>query len=402
MITGNAKLIIDLGNSSTKGMVIYGKNANGKPKSKKFTVPNVFGQVVDPNYSVSNDYSPMSSTIIRVDTELNGTRIVGDYAVGELQEKEFYQATIRPSAKRKKYDNDTTPLSYRMAFYEGARALLDINGVHDLTQVDVDWEVVTLLPPADIDRGADKIKAIITDIKEVTCKYPDVKLDVKVKSVNVLPEGFCAYAGVLYDTGLVFRKDYKFLKDETVLVLDVGAGTTDMLVIKDNKLVQNSRFTVDAGGNNIESKVKLALMQEGYQLDAKAISDGIITGKIKAGSKYIDIIDKVNNAKEVVAGKIIDSVVTYIEGADMMMSSIGYLIICGGGSIDDATDSGIHSLSSLIMNKFKDYVPNAELVTLPEQDTLVTEDDGDVKPVKQTISPRDLNLIGASILAESI
>ncbi len=403
MVEGVAKLIVDIGNSSTKGMVLFGKNEKtGKFNARQFEISNVFGIVQNENYEVTDDYNPSTSTILSIDTVLNGNSIRGHFSNGELQEKEFYQSVIRPSARLKKYDNDTTALSIRMAFLYAYKALLKMTGVSDFSELNINWEVITLLPPGDIDLGKDKMTAIVKGVDRVDCVYPKCSFKVKIDTVTILPEGFCAYAGIVYDNGLVFRQGYKYLTENTVLVLDIGAGTTDILLIKDNKQVKQSRFTIDQGGNNIESKVKVHLNQLGYSLDPRAITEGVITGKIKVGSKTVDIVDDINNAKEVVAGNIISSVVEYLESADIRTSSIGYLIICGGGSIDDATDKGIRSLSDLILDKFKAYVPNAEKVKIPEHEVLEELADGDVKKVTKPISPRDLNLIGASILAERI
>ena len=93
--------------------------------------------------------------------------------------------------------------------------------------------------------------SIVKDITVIDSVFPSIKIDVTVSNVIVLPEGFCAYAGVVYEKGETYRSSHKFLIDENVLVFDIGAGTTDCVLIKQNKLIQNSKYTITQGGNNV-------------------------------------------------------------------------------------------------------------------------------------------------------
>lgn len=403
MVQGNAILVVDLGNSSTKGMVLFGKDSKtGRYRERQFDIPNVFAAIPE-NYEVSSDYNDLTSTILRCDTELNGLKITGCFCNGELQEKEFSLNTIRPTAKRKKYDLDSTVLSYRLAFLFACKAIMSMQNITDYDQLkELSWTVVTLLPPGDLDNGKDKLASIVKAIDSIDILYPQVNLPVKTNNVYVFPEGYCAYAGVVYDKGHTFRGDYQFLTEETVLVIDIGAGTTDICMIKDNKLVQNSKYTIDLGGNNVEKKVKDYLLQDGLMLDVKDVQTGIIKGFVKDGAKKVSIIDYVNNAKRDVAGGIIRNIIDYLESKDINTRTIGYVLICGGGSINDSEAPEINSLSNNIMEQFKQFVPNSEVIDIPLHTVKKEMEDGDVKTVEEPINPRDLNLVGASILAEII
>ena len=88
MVQGKATLVVDLGNSSTKAKVLYGKDAQtGKYRERKFEIPNYFAPI-DSDYEVSADYSEATSTILRVNTSLNNREIVGEFCNGELQQKQ--------------------------------------------------------------------------------------------------------------------------------------------------------------------------------------------------------------------------------------------------------------------------------------------------------------------------
>ena len=78
---------------------------------------------------------------------------------------------------------------------------------------------------------------------------------------------------------------------------------------------------------------------------------------------------------------------------------MGYVLVCGGGSIDDGCEE-IAPLSHKVLESFKTLSPNSELINIPEHTVQKEDEDGVPVTVKEQISSRDLNIIGASILAE--
>ena len=400
MVQGNAILVVDLGNSSTKGKVLFGKDSQtGKYRERKFELSNIFATIPE-DYEVSADYSDLTSTILNVDASLDDITIKGHFCNGELQQNERSVATIRPTAKLKKYESESTVLSYRLAFLFACKAIMNMSRVSEFSQLDITWTVVTLLPPGDISAGSDKIKAIIEDIKEVNSVYPKADIPIKITKTVVLPEGYCAYVGTVYDVGHVFRPDYKFLTEEVILVLDIGAGTTDCVLIKNNKLVQNSKNSISLGGNNVFQLVKKKILVSGIDVDDESVREGVIKGFIKDGAKKVSIIDEVNQAKEEVARQIVSGIIGYFEGSDINVRNIGYILVCGGGSMVDSECEEIPPISKQILNNIKQMAKNCELVDIPTHIVQKEQPDGDVEKVEEQISPRDLNLIGASIMAE--
>lgn len=404
MVQGNATLVVDLGNSSTKGMVLYGRDAQtGKYRERRFDLCNQFA-IVAPDYQVPSDYNDTTSTVLSIDAVVNGKQVKGTFCNGEVQQKEKPTGILRPTATRKKYELDTTALSFELAFLYGYKAIMNMARVNDFSQLDITWNVVTLLPPGDVDNGKDKIEEIVRSIKHLNASFPQCDIDLKVDKVVVLPEGYCAYIGVVYDKGNTYRLDYKFLNEETVIVFDVGAGTTDCMLVKNGKLVQTSKHTVNKGGNNVMQIVKRELELQGLDLEEANIQRGIIKGYVKDGSKQISIADIVNTAKTEVASIIIEDFTGYLERTDIKVRSVGYALVCGGGSMNDSDCEDIRPLSEGLINNFKELSPNVGVVEIPSH--IVTKpsdaEDGTFVKVEEQISPRDLNLIGASILAELI
>ena len=339
---------------------------------------------------------------MRVDTQINGRPIKGDFCNGELQVKEKPLCTIKPSASDKKYNLDSTVLSYRLALLFACKAIMNMQRISDFNQLDITWSVVTLLPPGDLDEGKQPLTELVNSIDRLQAVFPTVDLPIKISKTVVLPEGYCAYAGVVYDVGQVFRPDYKFLTEETVLVIDIGAGTSDILLISNNKLVQNSKYTITQGGNNVYQLVRRKLRMQGLDIDEAAIKTGIVKGEIKDGAKKVSIINIVNSAKLEVAQKIVSEIQDFFDLTDIKVRSIGYVLVCGGGSMQDSDCPEIAPMSDKIIENFKVLAPNSELVKIPSHIVTKEKPDGDVEKVSEMISPRELNLIGASILAEVV
>lgn len=402
MVQGNAILVIDLGNSSTKGKVLFGKDSQtGKYRERKFEIPNVFATIPE-DYEVSQDYSDLTSTILSVDTMVGDIPVKGHFCNGELQQNERSVATIRPTAKLKKYESESTVLSYRLAFLFACKAIMNMSRVSDFSQLDLTWTVVTLLPPGDVGVGTEKIKGIIDDIKEVNSVYPKADIPIKVTKTVVLPEGYCAYVGTVYDVGHVFRPDYKYLTEEVVLVIDIGAGTSDCVLIKNNTLVQNSKNTITLGGNNVHQLVKKKILMQGMEVTDEIVKDGVLKGYIKDGAKKVSIINEVNDAKAEIAQQIVTNIIGYFEASDINVRGIGYVLVCGGGSMIDSDCEEIPPISTAIMKSVKQMAKNCELIEIPTHMVQKELPDGDIEKVEEIISPRDLNLLGASILAELV
>lgn len=399
MIQGTATLVIDLGNSSTKCNVLFGKDGTGKYKERRFDLPNIFSGI-DSDYVVAADYNDRTSFIIRADVDYENMHLEGNYCCGELQEKEKPLSTIKPSASQKKYNLESSLLSYRLAFMQAMRELMYMQGVTDIAQMNITWKVITLLPPGDLDIGKEKISAIIKGVDHIDSVYPNMYFDVKIQSVCVLPEGYCAYAGVVFDKGHTYRQAYKCLTEENVLVFDVGAGTTDCLLIRNNKLVQNSKYTCTQGGNNVYHQVRRILRARGIDLNDEDIRQGILVGYVKVGSQRTSIIDVVNQAKANVAAAILSEIQDFFTAADIKIQSIGYVLVCGGGSMANSECEDIMTLGEKIIERINQLSENTLLIELPTHMVSKETADGDIQKVEERISPRDLNLVGASILAE--
>ena len=306
--------------------------------------------------------------------------------MGDLCRKEFGSSNdLRPSAVEKKYESEVSEMSMRNAFLQGYLDVSSMTGI-PIDQIDVEWDVVVLLPPADIEEGSEKISKMIRDIQDIDFTMPVVRKDIVIKEVRVLSEGFCAYIGVMCGLDRNIRKDYQYMAKQKTIIFDIGAGTTDITIIENGKAIKASRYSTPVGGNNVHQRVKGKLAVKGFDMPEALVREATEKGYIMDGSKRVSLKKEIAEAKSSVSRMIVSNVRDFFESTGYPIRSIQNMIVCGGGAIDSI--EGIHPLSEYIEGYMKKLSPNIELVTLPN---II------VDGKEEQISPRILNVIGAGI-----
>lgn len=388
MINGTAKLVIDLGNSETRVKTLYGKTAKGNARSRVSILDNLYSSVSEEKAKAfigSDIYSDEDSAIFRTESGLY-------YCNGELCRTEFASTGFRPSALEKKYESATTRLTLINALRRGIEDVAEINDV-EASAIDVDWELYLLLPPEDIDVGAKPLAEMAKGITSIDFLMPEVKKNVRVTKVSVFPEGMCAFFGVIFKSKGVIRPEYKYLVEdnETTIIFDIGAGTTDIVIVKGSQVVQSSRFTKEIGGNNVHRLVQRSLRNKNIPLPDSVIREGVTTGYVKSGARQIDISEDIAEAKKAVSTQLVDGVQEFLESSMISIRTIANILVCGGGATE-SSNPAIKPISDYMVDYMRRLSPDLKLIELP----VVSGADGE----KERLSPRMLNIIGAGILAE--
>lgn len=374
-----ATLVIDFGNSATRFNVIY-DTESGIHQERFHSVENTFARLSD-DYIVPEVYMNRENTFIEFSGDV--------YAHGPVVEREFSKSLIRPSTVEKKYNAQATELAVRYALYQGINDVAEFSGEIgsklDAVSEDIVWNIVALLPPNDVQNGKEAMRNSFTSIGSIQIAKPNteglftksVKLSAKVNKVGILPEGSTACVYALRQPGI----DADTIKS-MILVIDIGSGTTDVCVVQGGKLVSSSMDTIEFGGRNVQNKVAKALRSDpivGGDYPENVVADAVATGKlvIRKG-KEIDVSDLVRKAKEDVAESINQGITRYLESTDYALNQIAYLLPVGGGAI---RNEGIAPLSEYVC---KNVRKSAKLA--------------DILPIPGGVSPRDLNVLGASMV----
>lgn len=383
MITGTAKLVVDLGNSETRVKTIYGKTAKGNVRERLSIIDNRYSIVPDEKldlYLKGDTYSSESSYVF----ERNGIY----YCNGDICNIEMAQTSFRPTALEKKYESKVTLFTLINAFRQGVEDVAIFSNC-DSDNVDVDWEVYLLLPPEDLEAGSQAIASMVKSIEDINFLMPELYKRIRISKVKVFPEGMCAFFGVLFSSKGTVRKGYDYLMNpvESTVIFDIGAGTTDIVMIRGSQIVQSSRFTKEIGGNNVHRLVQRSLRNKGISLPDEVVREGVNTGYVKSGSRSIDITEEIASAKQAVSNQLVDAVQEFFESSMISIRTISNILVCGGGA-EVSSNKEIKPISDYIVNYMKRLSPDIKLVKIPEDEEGIP------------VSSRLLNINGAGILAE--
>lgn len=367
MSTG-AKLIIDLGNSETRIQVIHSSLEGGKLITH-----------------FSNRYANLPEGYTLAESYFKDTQILSVgakvWAHGGVVDNEFSMTAIRPTALSKKYTSEISEVTIRLALFFATQSIAEAQGI-DMEDVKVRWAVTVLLPPNDIEVGRDIFKDKVKAITNIIMAYPDMNLHITVSTVNVVPEGFAAYIGAFFKDPGHFRDGYKKYVADSVLVVDIGAGTTDFCVVNAGKIVENSKDTIEIGGTNVQQRVNQSLRSnpDYGTFPEQTVREVAETGILRVGARKLDLSEVVHKAHEEVAEELVKQITAYFETVSYPVNNIAYVLVCGGGSINS---DKVESISVPIVKYLKGLAKFAELI-----------------PSVSDVSPRDLNIIGAGIIAE--
>lgn len=390
MVDGRASLIVDLGNSETRVITIFGTNEDGSSRQRLSILSNKFGELTNRKLLNNTDYNESNSKVFYVNEDTL-------FCSGYLCDREKGTASLRPSATIKKYDSLISMYSLRLAFLEGYYHIADITKTN-IEFINVDWDVTVLLPPSDLELGVSKFKENIFNLGKIKFEIPDFEKRLSINSVRVLPEGFCAFIGEVFENKRKIRPGYEKVPMSSTLVIDIGAGTTDLCIIKDAKLIDSSRYSEETGGNQVFQKINGELRKSlGKNFPEDSLREASVTGKIKVGARDIFILDEINTARRSVATKLSMSIRNYIESSDFSIFDIEHILICGGGA--EECGSNMKPLGDFLKDDLVDWMSYSTVLEIPSVNEIVTKDGMDyLKRVK--LSPRLLNIIGASILSE--
>ncbi|MNL91403.1 MreB/Mbl protein [compost metagenome] len=350
-----AGLVIDLGNSGTRVKLILNK------KSELLEMSNKFAELAK-GYEVPEVYEDSETSLI----EVGGIR----FANGELADKEFSASLLRPSALQPKVELVTTQLSLNLIF---AKALerISVHTATKLSDIDATFKVTILLPPLEQDVKKEVMKEKVKEISKVVMHLPiSMSMDFKVSDVLVIPEGVAAYFGALFrevDGKLEIVPDNAIYQTGYVLIVDIGAGTTDVAIIRDGKLIEDSKDTFKKGGNSIESSVRNEIKKK-YGYSPRDLGAVICRCELDENGTINRIPDLVNVAKSRFSRSLMEDIKQYLERMMIDMKEIKGTLIVGGGTLESETvDENQKPLSPALADElnayFKELAPNIKAVS---------------------------------------
>ena len=346
-----AGILIDFGNSETR-MALLVNN-----KTKLITLSNKFAALPS-GYNVPIEYNNDKSNVICV----NGSY----YANGALADREFASQLIRPSSMQNKSEQLVTEISLNLVLITAIRELASGSGM-TVADIEPSFNISVLLPPLEHDTHINEMKALISRVKSVNSYLPEeFTSSVVIDNIQVLPEGVAAFFGVYYtekDGELVEVFENLQYATGNVLILDIGAGTTDVVMIKDTELVLDSKDTFNLGGNTVEGQLKKLIRQK-YGFTPNDVSSVVETGELLDGSIIHDVSDLVTSAKDMYSKMLMTHIVSYLERMMISLREVKGLFVVGGGSLPSMKEDKVVSpaMSEVLIKYFKELSPNISLM----------------------------------------
>lgn len=357
-----AGLLIDLGNSETRATSLVSNKKYPMILSNKFAE-------LQSGVAVPKEYKNSKTTVF-----YNGGM---HFANGQYVEREFVGLEIRPSAIQSKGEQLSTDLSLNLVFIQALLKLAEIYSV-PVSTIDATFSVSIIIPPLEHDTKADVIADKIRNIKTVKAQIPvEMDIPIKIESVNVYPEGVAAFFGAFYKEeekggmlSLVEVPENKIFETGYVLVLDIGAGTTDVVLIKDTELVLNSKDTFNRGGNTVESLARNGIKKK-YGFSPKSLANVIATCELSEGIETHYVEDILNHAKDTYSKALMEDLRQYLERMMVDMQEIKGILVVGGGSLpsirkDENGNDVIVSpaMSSVLQKYLKVLAPKIQLMNI--------------------------------------
>lgn len=318
-----AGLTIDFGNSESRLKVITNN------KEELFIYSNMYANLPK-GYQIPSAYNNDKSSVFVVDGEY--------YANGDLAEREFTRTLKRPFALAPKYSQETTKYTLHLAV---CRALMYLGKLYntDPSNLDVTFNISVIVPPLEQKNNIEDMERLIREVSMVHMVVPQyIKNVIRIGEVKVYPEGVSAFFGAYFkEQGNELIEEPNNVDFETgyVLVMDIGAGTTDLALMQDSTLVETSMDTFKLGGNTVQSQVVRNIKAKfgGHTPTQRETIELITTGYMSLGADKISVIDLINEAKETCASTMIERLTGYFESVGIDVGSLKGLLVIGGGSL---------------------------------------------------------------------
>lgn len=355
----SAGLVLDLGNSETRGILIVNK------QEYPFFLSNKFSDL-EAGYVINSKYKDNKSTIFLVDTTY--------FANGYIVDMEFKNRVTQSNALNSKHEQLATKLSLNLAFIHCINKLHEIYDI-PVEDMDIDFRVSILLPPLDHELYEEEMAELVRNTNKVTSIVPtDMTKEFTVSNVIVFPEGVSAFFGAEFTessdgTQIIDIEANKKFQTGYVLIMDIGAGTTDLAIIKDSELVQGSKNSIKKGGNNVESAIKSAIHKQ-FKFVPTDMTSVITKGILEEGTVEHDVSSIVTDAKRKYSLAVKNELIDYIQTNMIEMREIKGLLVVGGGSLAAERDGKIVSpaMSDILLEFLKELAPNIGVVSMSGQD----------------------------------
>lgn len=441
----NVGLSIDIGNSETKAVIVLQTSGGpAKPIYILITLPNIFirestTSLEDEVFTNENNengrswrfypcgvYTALNGDEIDLsqDTNRHGKQAYWDAGVNATINKTSGNETALPAGSfTPKVNTLTTVLTLNLVFGEVYRRIAKQFDV-SVEKFDIVFaKVGAMLPPQEFrdeetpNSGQMLLKKMILSVKNIEFTHPQISKPIILKdgidSLWIQREGYPGFfyalfqrmgKGVSRHREMYSEEDKNTGESRSILlkrlcvIIDVGSGTSDILLFDDGKIT-SSRGTVPYGAKNVALQVQ-------NKLGLGAVSEeDVKNGYVTLGNDHnIDISAAINDGRRAVAKEIMSKFSDIITNSGFRLDNVTSVLVIGGGAMPfepspayeaSTPPSGevkaeILPISKFFETEFSRVAQYAKVLKLP----LESYQDSGVRPT----DPRMMNVCGMAFI----
>lgn len=277
---------------------------------------------IDFNYVMTDDSNEELSKVFGLTPDTDKLRVIG----GDTAETQFYDELERPLLVDK--------VSQRVSYVS---VLATLNAVSDIEGGDNNFNIIITLPLNETDENSQNLIKQRLQGKHIIETKGATK-EINILKVFVIGECFASSVSYHFDVNSARKQNISpALLDGTYLVVNMGAGTSDLALFNRGKFVEKSKSTLPVAGNTVREML-IEAFNDKYRVrpTIQSAEQAIKTGIMKVGAKTIDVYDMVLDVKSAMSLQLLEGIKKYCISRSIDIRSLSCLVCTGGGALEGA------------------------------------------------------------------
>ncbi len=244
--------------------------------------------------------------------------------IGTLAER-YKPTNLRPSMNSNKSKQRVNYVSIITAVASGIMS----SGIDPTVAVIIDF------PPLEANKmTADYIRSQLIGTFKVKFNTFNREIIFEIKDAKIVSESEQASVAFFFNEKGVPRVETAKYNRGYVLSCDIGASTSDFVLIKDRRFQERTGQTYKIGGNVIKEIIKNRVRTiYGSELTDENAEVVITEGRLPYGSTYKDMSKELISAKKEFAEMLAQNIDSYFGTVGVPLMGIKAIFVSGGGSM---------------------------------------------------------------------
>lgn len=172
---------------------------------------------------------------------------------------------------------------------------------------------------------------------------------------------------------VVYNADNNKFTSNSILSVDIGASTTDLMLYENGRPLKVSGMTYHVGGNDAIEFIRNYYRENGKEISTERASMILSEGREKMGINYVDASAVSLSAKRAVVDKLFNFMQTYFKKIGRSITDVDIILLSGGGSLPSSyiDETGeykevVKPISGLFLDKLTSGDIYASVIDIPD------------------------------------